>query len=165
MQRRLLLVMMQVNISLFSFQCKHLLLTSRIKITYQTSLNVNQYLAAAVSDWTITASVGRARSNTHSISTRTQLHVVDVQNSNSCFSSQGFCDLIGFLLPAQLETLPGNLCAQKFQSLFLVVCVMCIQGQTEAPHCGRWRGGGVGWIFCWEILKSLAVVFRPRCKI
>lgn len=38
--------------------------------------------------------------------------------------------LIVFMLPAQLETLPGNFCAQKFQSLFLVVCVMCVQGKT-----------------------------------
>ncbi len=52
---------------------------------------------------------------------------------NACrFSSQEFF-LIAFMLPAQLETLPGNLSAQKFQSLFLVVCVMCIEGQTEAP--------------------------------
>lgn len=29
------------------------------------------------------------------------------------------------VLPAQLETLPVNFITKKFQSLFLVVCVMC----------------------------------------
>lgn len=52
-----------------------------------------------------------------------------------------------FLLPTQLETLPGNLYAQKFQSLFLVVCVMCIRDQTDVP---QW---GCGWYFCYFSLE------------
>lgn len=55
--------------------------------------------------------------------------------SPSCLPA-GLTDLrqvcfFNFSLHAQLETLPGTLCARKFQSLFLVVCVT---GQLVALH-------------------------------
>lgn len=75
-----------------------------------------------------------------------------------------------FSLHAQLETLPGTLCAQKFQSLFLVVCVT---GQSWLLT--TWTSPDSGLFFCffcnvifWEWKckqqrsQSLAAVRRPQ---
>lgn len=69
-------------------------------------------------------------SHVHLHTTTIYIIMTVVFSSQGCWAVLLFCVCAALLLSAQLETLPGNFNAQKFQSLFLVVCVMCIQDQT-----------------------------------
>lgn len=59
-------------------------------------------------------------------------HPSVVKGTSSCLHR-----FLSLLLPTQLETLPGNFSDSKFQSLFLVVRVMCIQQASWEP---QWEG-------------------------
>lgn len=144
-------VMMPCHRVLFSFQRKTpvgLLQPTAISLTDKTthqslSLSMNKYLLAARRIavcilWCM--SKRRARPNmyyTPPLAHTSRPIYCFYTKQWLCLSSQD-C-FTAFLLPAQLETLPGNLCAHKFQSLFLVVCVMCIQSPPEGPQRGSGR--------------------------